>query len=857
MPFMTGGADAAPAVNQPKPGAGRASGLPKLRGFQPRAVDAIVAGLATGGRGQLLAACGSGKSLVAVHAALRLCPDGVVVLSCPSLALVAQSLRVWLSAGVVDDVLAVCSDDTVADTAVHTYDLPCPVTTDHLEVAGWLRQQQTGRLRLIVATHVSSGVAGAGLIQARTTADLLVVDEAHRTAGLAGSTFAQVHDDGYVPSRRRLYMTATPRVLAGGRSGPASDERDALSMDDEAVFGPVLLRYPFAEAIDDGWLDDYQVVAIGVTRNEVLQLLRDAAPAAVTDPGEAPLHTVVVQAALIRAAAQFGLRRVLVFTQRVQESKQFSRTLTRTATLLAPHENPKGLLTVGHVDGEQSVSQRARSLQLLADPPDGGWTVLSCARCLGEGVDVPAVDAVVFSRPKRSEVDVVQAVGRALRRHPDGSGVATVLVPVLLPDDPQHGDDLGEWATLWQVLRALRAHDGRLAAQLDTQRGRIIHGEPPQIPHQVRLRLPEGYGTEEVLRHITVRLIENTTPPWAAGYAALTAFHAAHGHVRVPRPHKVGSLDLSNWLRYQLERHRNGVLSAERADALRALGVNLDPVPDSWERGIGAARAFHAQHGHLHPPVDLLVDGINVYSWLKHRRTLDRAGRLDAEHDKTLTAMDPTWRETKRRTAWEEGLSAATAYHAQHGRLRPARQTIIHDVDVYEWLVRHRAMLHDGRLPAEHEDALNALDPTWSRRTKIDFADGLAAATAFHTEHGHLRPPQRQRIHGIILQAWLAGIRRKYHAGELNADQIAAFERLDIAWSTADTSWERGLAAATAFHARTGHLRIPRQHREHGIAIATWLDRQRKKHAAGTLPPDRIAALDHLDWRRTHEVRRP
>jgi hypothetical protein len=204
----------------PQPLRRSGGGLPQLRGYQVRAVDAIIGGLAAGGRGQLVAACGSGKSLVAVHAALRLCPDGVVVLACPSLALVAQSLRVWVGAEAAGDVLAVCSDDTVADAAVHAADLPCPVTTDAAEVAEWLRLRPAGRLRLILVTHVSAGVAGAGLAKADTVADLLVVDEAHRTAGAPGKTFAQVHEDGFVAARRRLYMTATPRLLAAGRRGP-------------------------------------------------------------------------------------------------------------------------------------------------------------------------------------------------------------------------------------------------------------------------------------------------------------------------------------------------------------------------------------------------------------------------------------------------------------------------------------------------------------------------------------------------------------------------------------------------------------------------------------------------------------
>jgi hypothetical protein len=167
--------------------------LPPLRDYQQEAVEAIVKGQADGGRGQFRAACGSGKSLVAVHAAARLCPIGLVVMACPSLPLLAQTLAVWAAAGMAAQALAVCSDDTVADTAARTTDLRCPVTTRPDEIAGWVRRTPTGRMRLILVTHASIAVVGEGLHAADTTASLLVIDEAHHTAGWPGKHVALAH----------------------------------------------------------------------------------------------------------------------------------------------------------------------------------------------------------------------------------------------------------------------------------------------------------------------------------------------------------------------------------------------------------------------------------------------------------------------------------------------------------------------------------------------------------------------------------------------------------------------------------------------------------------------------------------
>ncbi|MBO4164389.1 DEAD/DEAH box helicase [Micromonospora antibiotica] len=506
--------------------------LPLLRGYQREAVDAIVQGQADGGRGQVRAACGTGKTIVSLHAARRMCPDGLVVVACPSLPLLAQTLKVWAATGTVTQVLAVCGDESIVPAGGASA-LACPVTTRPEEISAWLHGVPTGQPRLILVTHVSAGLLGDGLTQAGAVADLLIVDEAHHTAGWGGKHNNLLHDDDRLPAHRRLYLSATPRVLTRRRPG----DEDLLSMDDSRVFGPVRYQYPFARAIADGWLDDYRILVIGVTSHEALSILRDTDTHAVTDLHSAPLRTTAIQTALIRAATEFGLRRILVFTSRIAQSRAFATTLPRTLTATPEHHRPKGQLTTGHVDGTQNAAQRDIHLSHLARPPQDGWTVICNARCLSEGVDVPAVDAVVFTSPKESEVDVAQAVGRALRRNPDGSGIATVLVPVLLPDDPT--DDpgvLAEWDTLLRVLRALRAHDEDLATDLDAQRSTLStsSGNGTVLPERVIIRLPDGYATDDLLRHITIRVLEGTTSDWWAGYGALQEYAREHGHLRTP-----------------------------------------------------------------------------------------------------------------------------------------------------------------------------------------------------------------------------------------------------------------------------------------------------------------------------------
>ncbi|ROO63047.1 helicase-like protein [Micromonospora sp. Llam0] len=768
--------------------------LPTLRDYQQEAVEAIVRGLAPGGRGQFRAACGSGKSLVAVHAAGRLCPTGLVVVACPSLPLLAQTLTVWATAGTATQVLAVCSDDTVADAAVGVADLRCPVTTRPDEIADWVRRTPSSRMRLILVTHASVALVGEGLDAADTAASLLVIDEAHHTAGWPGKHVALVHRDDHLPATRRLYMTATPRVLSARRRAGGGGE-DMLSMDDVDVFGHVHYNYPFANAITDGWLDDYRIVAIGVTSADVLSTLRRLDPNAVVSAGAAPLRTAVVQTALVRAAVEFGLRRVLVFTPRVAQSQEFARTLPATVAALPEEDRPKGRLTVGHVDGTQTMAQRQLHLANLADPPDDGWTVISNARCLGEGVDVPAVDAVVFTAPKESESDVIQAVGRALRRNPAGSGIATILLPVLLPDDPAEtahdiAADLTEWTALLQVLRALRAHDNGLAADLDTQRTKMSTGAA-ELPPRLLVRLPDGYSSDDLLRDLTVRVLEETTSEWLVGYAALRAFHAAHGHLTVPAGHVRHGLRLDRWVARQRADYQARRLPQDRVKHLNDIGFDWTPTTRAWERGIAAATAFHAEHGHLDAPTGHPVNGLDLAQWLGQQRGYHRNNTLDPDRVTALTALGIDW--TVKRPSYQEGFTAAQQ---------------------------------------------------------------------FHTTHGHIQVPNGLIVNGINLYDWLGARRTDHRLERLSDDRTRSLEALGMQWSIRDATWQRNLATATTFHEREGHLHPRRGHREGGIDLSRWINAQRAARRAGTLPHDRITALDAIGmqweiasgWTGVHQV---
>jgi superfamily II DNA or RNA helicase len=836
---------------------------PGNRDYQVRGVTAVVNALREGGRAQLRMACGTGKTNMALWTAQRLTGHaGVVVIVVPTVGLVEQTLRVWQHTHTDHWALAVCSDDSVQDDGTTTDDILEPVTTDPDVIAAWLRMPTTSAIRLIVGTHISAHVIGEGLQKAAATAELLVIDEAHRSAGAAEKHSGLVHEDDVLPARRRLYMTATARITLTGhhRSGTRSTDPapTVLSMDNETVFGPVAFNYPFSQAIADGWLDDYRLAVIGVTQADVLAMLARAAQTATAHPHQPSEHTAMVHAALARAAADLGLRRVIAFCPRVRDAEHFARTFPRSLAALPPDAQPGRRLFAAHIHGGMNTAGRKTLLKHLADPGEQGWTVISNAKCLGEGIDVPTVDGVVFTAPKRSTVDIVQAVGRALRRDPSGTGTATILVPILLPDEPGDVEDVidaGAYDTLWEVVRALRAHDDLFGAALDNSRASGF--TDTAVRDRIAFTLPEHYHNQ-FLQHLTVRLVRSATDPWWDGYAHLAAVHAELGHTRISTTHVTDDgFKLGVWMSSCRSAYRQNRLTPDRITALDKLGFEFDvrkaKADERWEKGLAVATAFHAERGHLRPPTNFLRDGIRLSAWLTACRRAAARGALPSDRIAALDTLGMSWNQ-QHAGRWQERIGEFLDYHTHYGEFPVDRGPNGNNRSLYKVAHHLRTACRKGELDEQLIRELDTRGFEWDPRT-AGWRRGITAATAFHAKHGHLLPRPSDRPNGIDLWTWLYRLRQDRTKGKLPADQIAALDDLGMIWDVNNAVWEKTFSALVAFHAEHGHVRVPAGTYvtdlwEQPLHLKRWVDKQRANYRAGTLTPERVAKLDSLgfDW---------
>lgn len=492
----------------------------RLRPHQLAAIAKVVEGLSATDRGKLVMACGTGKTFTSLRLAEQLVPlGGRVLFLVPSIALLSQTLREWsIEAEASLRTFAVCSDAHVGGKKprgdvsedISSVDLVLPATTDPARLHTKLAQPGDGRITVVFSTYQSIDVVHRAQQLGSPGFDLIICDEAHRTTGvtLAGqdeSSFVRVHDPAYISASKRLYMTATPRIYDDASKAKAGQADVVIaSMDDEALFGPELHRLGFGEAVSRGLLTDYKVLVLAVDEGQVAatfqtqladkdsELRLDDAAKIIgcwnglakrgqsehdfgTDP--APMAKAVAFAGTIAASKKFAALFGEVIDSYLAAHPDAPGDLPDAHTDPDTPDGDPGLrddsvlrCEVDHVDGTYNVLLRNQRLDWLkASDSPGLCRVLSNARCLSEGVDVPSLDAVMFLNPRKSVVDVVQSVGRVMRLAP-GKQYGYIILPVGIPAGLRPEEalrDNSRYQVVWEVLQALRAHDERFNAMVN------------------------------------------------------------------------------------------------------------------------------------------------------------------------------------------------------------------------------------------------------------------------------------------------------------------------------------------------------------------------------------------------------
>lgn len=459
------------------------------RNHQNKAIKDVLYGFKKHDRGKLIMACGTGKTFTSLRIAEeQLNGTGNVLFLVPSIALASQTLTEWAAQCRYSFNAAIVCSDNKASKGEESIDLGFPSTTDVNRLKKWADKcKYDGKeMNFIFSTYQSIDVVSNFQKMTDYHFDIIICDEAHRTTGVTlsdedESYFVKVHDDNFIHAKKRLYMTATPRIYGDAAKGKANSVNAELcSMDDESIYGPEFYRLSFSDAVKQDLLSDYKVLVLAVDEEYVKKELQDLL--------KGSNHELQLEDSVKIMGCWNGLsknstwdekenfvtdplpmKRAVAFCNRIKDSQklvEMFKTIQKHVKEDKYNPESKNLVNIDirHVDGSFNALEKKECINWLKeDVEDGNCRILTNARCLSEGVDVPALDAVMFLNPRSSMVDIIQSVGRVMRKA-EGKKYGYVILPIGISasENPDEALDKNEkYKLVWEILQALRAHDDR------------------------------------------------------------------------------------------------------------------------------------------------------------------------------------------------------------------------------------------------------------------------------------------------------------------------------------------------------------------------------------------------------------
>ncbi len=829
------------------------------RPFQLAAVKDVESAFATHDKGQLRMACGTGKTLVGLWVAERLQSKRTLVLL-PSLSLLAHTLRTWvINSQEPFAYLPVCSDDTVQEEdtfAAKTMDLGLPVTTDPEAIEQFLRRDE----RLVVfATYQSSPVLAEVFERFHPLSfDLAIADEAHRCAGTVPRAFSTILEPNRIRATHRLFMTATPRCFTPDiRQEAAESDLVIASMDDPGHFGPVFHTLSFSKAIEDGLLSDYQV-AIVVVDNPTYRKYAQRGDFVTTDGKTiTDARTLAGHIAVAKAMREYDLHKLISFHSRITRAADFSERLPEVIAWMPDSDRPADKVLARHVSGAMSTGRREAVLAEMRELTTGTRILVSNARCLGEGVDVPSLDGVVFIDPRRSQIEIIQALGRAIRKSPDKK-MGTVVLPVFVDrdTDPKQALEGSAFRPIWDVLLALRAHDDALGETLDRLRQDLGRLRAPivDIPRKIHIELPVSVdqGFSAAMR---LKLVESTTASWDFYFGLFQGFIAENGHPIVPARYKTSDgYRLGAWATEQRVVYREGRILPERKERLEGIpGWEWSPHERRWEGAYEKLVEYVRRTGHARVEQEHICgDGFRLGRWVTGQRKRYHDRRLSSARRQALEALTGwTWNASR---TWETGYNKFIEYSkTREATLIPRTYRTADGFALGNWVTHQRQEYRKGLLDPEIRQALEKI-PEW--RWNYDDAKwevGLRQLTSFAQQQGHTRVPYDLVDRGFSLGAWVRSIRRQYANNRLSSERCNTLNTIpNWAWEWEGyhdefTEWPDGLRRLEDYVRTHRHSCVPYEYKSpDAFPLGEWVRELRRRKRLGELPERHAKTLSAL-----------
>jgi len=807
---------------------------PKPRPHQSEAVDVVEKGFKNNDRGQLIMACGTGKTYTTLWIRERINSQSTLVLM-PSLSLLSQTLREWTFASKESfDVLCVCSDETVGKKSGYdpiiqsVHDLSFPVTSD-VEVIGNFLQAKGSKV--IFSTYHSSPLIAESQNDIKTTMfDLVIADEAHRCTGEAGSAFTTVLDNSLLRANKRLFTTATPKTYTANLKKSAEERGvEITGMDEEKVFGKVFYSLPFGEAIKRELLTDYQVVIVGVDKPMIAEWIENRELLKTASGETRDAESLAAQIGLIKAIKDYDLKRIISFHSRVKRAESFATETQNSIQNIIKKHVPKGNIWADFVSGAMSSHKRKIKLDQLKDLSLGDRGILSNAKCLSEGVDVPTLDGVAFIDPKGSQIDIVQAVGRAIRLSQEKK-IGTIFLPVFLQkgNDAELSIQSSNFKPVWDVLNALKSHDDVLSAELDQSRTNLgrkkFQGKIKSIP-KVIIDLPKSVD-ESFSESLKTALVEQTTSSWNFWFGLLEDYFQNEGHVNVPTLFKTSKgYKLGSWVVSQ--RSRKKTISAENILRLNYLGFNWDPRESLWDEGFLYFEKFVKQKGHARVVKSYRTDnGYNLGKWIGSQRWRNNRNELDPDKKLRLNCLGFIWSVGDHFT--EIAYLNLQNFVKEKGHARvPQGYKVDNDFNLGAWVIHQRQNRINNKLSSEEIKKLNKLGFDWEPN-ETDWENGFSHLKEYLNKEGNsLNTSRYISADGYKLGRWIS--KQRTNKLKLSEEKKLKLESLEgWSWSPKGDLWEEAFYHLEQFVTKEGNARPPYSYETvDGFSLGRWVNKQR------------------------------
>ena len=804
--------------------------------YQVDALTNIANHLQANDRGTVVMACGTGKTLVALWAVEQSKAKSILVLV-PSLTLLQQTLEEWSihnSWGKDFSYLCVCSDPSVNlkndEIEIDPTDVPFRIDTDPEIVRQYLAQDN-GKAKIVFSTYQSSQVVSEAT-KDRFEFDVAIFDEAHKTTGSAAGRFALALNDENIKIKKRLFLTATPKHY-DIRKCDKDGEFKFVSMDDERVYGSRAHTLTFGDAAAKGIICPYKVIVTLIDKHQVDDFALKNGITLVEGDAVAA-KWVASQIAVSSAIKHTNATKIISFHSRVKTAREF-----------ASDDEVYGIkkfvdnFDVFHVHGKQKSNERKDTIGKFKK---SSRSLITNAKCLTEGVDVPAVDMVAFVDPRHSKIDIAQAVGRAMRKPRGGDKkVGYIVVPIFAEDTTDESLEKAinneGFEDVALILNSLMEQDQELVdivSELKQAKGRGEVFNPQRLQDKIEVIGPL-VGLDELTNSIYVEAVDRLGASWDEWFGRLVSYKEREGDFEIPSGYLENGYRLDRWVSKQ--RSKKLELTQDRLRQLDEIDFVWTPRDDKWEAGFNLLVKFKQREGHCEVPIDHLEDGYRLGRMLVKQRK--RKDKLSVDRRQRLDELGFVW--DRFLEMWESGFNYLKKFNSREGHCRVAQAHIEDGFRLGSWVTTQR--MNKLKLLEERISQLNNLGFLWDTLSE-KWETGFSSLLEFKKRNGHCNIDRAHIENGYKLGQWVTSQRAS--KTKLTEERIKRLTEIGFILKPHDERWENGFSSILTFKQREGHCNFQENHIENGFKLGQWAGKQRQNKVE--LSEDRLIRLDQLGF---------